>query len=244
MFLTNNQSFLNFDRHIDINGLLSIKPFISAFIAKNHHLLKPTKYVSANFATANRGIGDYYYDKNIHQELFTDPNTKDIVTDLLNCDQLGNYVIFEHEVTMGTFSIVPRYCKNYHTKCHKNECVALPEDSNLTFFYDWLDKQNIFSDYGRVTIFINYPGTATATHKDYPNVDQANSDEFIWLSFNDRKKFFLIDAETQQKIYLSGHCNWFNTGNFHGTDPVDWACYSIRVDGVFSDDFKQRAITA
>ena len=59
MFLAHNQPFLNFDHLVDVNGLLAIKPYVSAFIAKNHHLLKPTKFYGNLFKDHSLGTHDY-----------------------------------------------------------------------------------------------------------------------------------------------------------------------------------------
>lgn len=242
MFLTHNQPFLNFDQHIDVDGLIAMKPFLSAFIARNHHLLKPTKYVGGNFAKNQLGVGDFQQAFLNNPHIVSDQKLRTILTDLVNCDQFGNYVVFEEDVVTGIFSIIPRYCKNYLTKHLFSECVALSEDSQLDFFYQWLDRQDIFSEYGRVTFFVNYTGSSTPMHTDYPNANQANTDEFILFGISPSKQLFLFDTQTNQKIYLTGYCNWFNTNNYHGTEPVEKACYSIRVDGIFSDTFRQRAL--
>lgn len=245
MFLAHNRPFLNFDHLIDVHGLLAIKPYVSAFIAKNHHLLKPTKFHGALFKAGdhgNLGTHDYQDQFRTNSNVIDDPVLREVVSDLLRCDQFANYIVFEQDVTSCTFNITSRYALDYATKHHATECVALPEDKQLAFFYEWLDRQAIFSDYGRISLFINYPGAYSAVHTDYVDASGPAPDEFIWIDFApDRKKFYLLDVETDQKIYSPGHCNWFNTNNHHGSDPAPQACYSLRVDGLFSDGFKQRA---
>jgi hypothetical protein len=246
MFLAHNQPFLNFDHLVDINGLLAIKPYVSAFIAKNHHLLKPTKFHGSLFKDGNNGtlgIHDYQDEFRNNPNTIADPNLREVMLDLLRCDQFANYIVFEQDVTSCTFHVVPRYALDYATKHHATECVALPEDKQFAFFYEWLDRQEIFSDYGRVTLWVNYPGAYSAVHTDYADDSRPAPDEFIWIDFApDRKKFYLVD-DADEKIYSPGYCNWFNTNNRHGSDPAPQACYSLRVDGVFSDAFKRRAFT-
>ena len=234
MYFVNNQLYINFDHLLDIDSLLKIKPGISAFIARNQHRVKPTKYLKGNFLISANGIGDYQLDATKHPEKYGDP---EIITDLIANDLFGSYIVFEQDVLHGSMSCVPRYAKNYATKHLSQDCVAIPEDSQFDFFYKWLDQQNIFTDYGRVTIFINHPGSSGAIHRDYPDQDRANADQFIWISFNSRKQFFLYNNHTQEKTYIPGHCNWFNTGNWHGSDVVTQSGYTLRVDGVYSSQF-------
>lgn len=247
MLLTYNRPFLNFDHHLDIDGLLEIKPYISAFIAKNHHLLKPTKFQSDwdffHMENPPPGVNDYLTKFRANPDIILDPNLREIVTNLLNCDQYGSYIVFEQDVLWGTFSMAIRYSKDYMTKHRAAECTAQLEDKQFAFFYEWLDKQAIFNEYGRVNLFINYQGSNGPTHRDYPDASQPNQDEFILINFNpNNKKLFVIDNDTNEKIYISGYCNWFNTSNLHGSDPAPQACYSLRVDGVFSEEFKQRTM--
>ena len=244
MFLAHNQLFLNFDHLVDINSLLAIKPYVSAFIAKNHHLLKPTKFHGSLFKDRSLGTHDYQDQFEANPDMVADSNLREVVADLIRCDQFANYIVFEQDVTACTFTITSRYALDYATKHHATECVALPEDTQLAFFYEWLDRQAIFSDYGRTTLFINYPGGYSPIHTDYADSSRPSSDEFVWIDFApSRKKFYLLDVGTDQKIYSPGYCNWFNTNNHHGSDPAPQACYSLRVDGVFSDAFKRRAFT-
>jgi hypothetical protein len=240
MFLVNNKPFVSFDNYVDLNSLFELKPFVSTFIARNNHLIKPTKYVRGNLLAPENTV--WYYQNAFEQNINSIENNKlrTELIDLCNRDLFGNYIIFEEEISSGPFTITTRYANNYTNKHLESNCTKIPEDSQLNFFYNWLDNQNIFKEYGRITIFLNYTGTSTVIHKDFPDVNQANSDEFIWLSFNNRKKFFLLDTSNNDKIYLPGHCLWFNTGNYHGSDPAEHACYSIRVDGIFSEDFKQK----
>jgi len=241
MFLAHNQPFLNFDHLIDLNSLLAIKPYVSAFIAKNHHLLKPTKFYGSLFKDGSLGTHDYHDEFNTNPGVIADPKLREVVFDLCKSDQFANYIVFEKDVTACTFTITSRYALKYSTKHRATECVALLEDKQFDFFYEWLDRQAIFADYGRVVLFINYHGGYSPVHTDYVDASQPSADEFLWIDFApDRKKFYLLDVETNQKIYSSGHCNWFNTNNHHGSDPAPQACYSLRVDGVFSDAFKQR----
>ena len=238
MYTVNNKLFTNFDHLVDINGLLTLKPQISAFIALNGYRINPTKFSTDNFLTPNLlGITDLQIEAKQHPEKFGNP---DIVNDLLLNDQFGSYIIFEQDVVHNVNSFVLRYPMNYKLKHLAKECCRIPEDTKFNFFYNWLDNQHIFSDYGSVSFFINYPGSFTPIHKDYPRVDEANSDEFIWIKFNQHKQFFLYNNNTEEKIYAPGYCNWFNTGNWHGSDPVTQASYTLRVDGIFSDEFKSK----
>jgi hypothetical protein len=239
MFLTNNQAIYNFDHLVDIESLIKLRPYISGFVARNFHLLKPNKFISGNFDSGKKGIYDHFleYKENLDS---LDPTLKDMIQTLIDYDKFGNWVIFENETVTGNCVINCRYLKkSYKLKHLASECVAVPEDVEMTAFYHWLDNQHIFDQYGRVAMFVNLQNCFNPMHVDHYDSRDANNDEFVWISFSSHKRFFVYDAITKEKIYAKGHCNWFNTGNWHGTDPAEQACYSIRVDGVFSQQFRQ-----
>jgi hypothetical protein len=54
----------------------------------------------------------------------------------------------------------------------------------------------------------------------------------------------MLNHETGEKRYVESYSAWFDTVNqFHGTDPGEGLTFSIRVDGSFTDEFRQRIPT-
>jgi hypothetical protein len=51
----------------------------------------------------------------------------------------------------------------------------------------------------------------------------------------------VLNEKTNEKLYVRSYSAWFDTVNqFHGTDAAPGLCFSIRVDGVFSDALRER----
>lgn len=247
-----NQDFINLDELIDLDGLINMKPKISAFIANNGALLKPVKYPNGClFNRSLQGIQD------LQKKFENNPQNyknKEIIKYCIENDTFGSYIIYEEEnVVQGSYSLNLRYPKDYKNKHKTLACKSIEQDVLFDFFYEWLDRQNIFSEYGRVNFFVTHKGSKTEIHRDYINPnsdlklltpDQHNyisqldePEQFILINFTSRKKFFLYDSESTSKTYIAGICNWFDSSNFHGTDIVDQACYSLRIDGIFSKEF-------
>ena len=83
---------------------------------------------------------------------------------------------------------------------------------------------------------IDRPVTA---HRDHTDVDVCH--EFIWFRSNLRKPFYMLNQHTNEKLYVASYSAWFDTVNqFHGTDACPGISFSIRVDGVFTDEFRKR----
>ena len=84
--------------------------------------------------------------------------------------------------------------------------------------------------------------------------------EFVWIrtGVGPVKRFFVRDADGEKRYVHGGGevngeadgsfsppspesaaaCVWFDDHHCHCTDTIDEACYSIRVDGVFTDAFR------
>jgi hypothetical protein len=244
MYTVNNKIFQNFDHLLDINALLKLKPFLSAYIARNSEYCRPTKFGRMSFygeETKLTGVHDAVEYYKAHVESLDD-DLKPIIQELIANDLLGSFVIYEDDVTHTSLSFNTRYNTHGLYNKHKPECVArVPVDYQMQFFYNWLDAQHIFKEYGRVLFFISHPGSKQIAHTDPSDPEKNNPDEFIWINLNPkRKKFYVLNPITQEKTYVNGYVNWFNTDNFHGGDAVEYSCYALRIDGTFSDEFKEK----
>jgi hypothetical protein len=94
-----------------------------------------------------------------------------------------------------------------------------------------------FKATGRMLIIYDDAGALVPAHRDHLNIDVCH--EFIWFRTNLRKPFYMLNHITGEKLYVDSHSAWFDSVNqFHGSDPVDGLSFSIRVDGIFTDEFK------
>jgi hypothetical protein len=96
-----------------------------------------------------------------------------------------------------------------------------------------------FKSTGRILIIYDDKATAVPAHRDHLSTDVCN--HFIWFRTNLKKPFYLLNNETNEKLYVESYSAWFDSVNqFHGSDPCDGLSFSIRVDGVFTDKFRKR----
>ena len=96
-----------------------------------------------------------------------------------------------------------------------------------------------FKATGRMLIMYDESGRAVSAHRDHDSAELCH--EFIWLRTNFDKPFYMLNPETEEKLYVTSHSAWFDSVNqFHGADASGGLSFSIRVDGVFSDDFRNR----
>ena len=96
-----------------------------------------------------------------------------------------------------------------------------------------------FSATGRILIMYDDVARAGPAHRDHVETDVCH--EFIWFRTNLRKPFYMLNHETNEKRYVTSYSAWFDTVNqFHGTDACEGISFSIRVDGIFTDEFRKR----
>lgn len=91
---------------------------------------------------------------------------------------------------------------------------------------------------GRVLIIFDEDGLDTPAHVDH--TDPTWRQEFIWFRPNLHKQFYVVDNQSNAKVYVDSYSAWFDTGKIrHGVDGRDGFAISIRVDGAFTPEFRR-----
>ncbi|MBY0589277.1 hypothetical protein K2X85_19050 [bacterium] len=92
---------------------------------------------------------------------------------------------------------------------------------------------------GRILIIFDDAGLDTPAHVDHS--DPTWRQEFIWFRPNLNKRFYVLDDNSNQKVYIDSYSAWFDTGKTrHGVDGCKRFAISIRVDGVFIPEFRHK----
>ncbi|MBV9214866.1 MAG: hypothetical protein JO053_01720 [Acidobacteria bacterium] len=95
-----------------------------------------------------------------------------------------------------------------------------------------------FRSTGRILIMYDDVPRSVTPHRDHVETEICH--EFLWFRTNLRKPFFMLNPATGEKKYVSTYSAWFDSVNqFHGSDACDGLSFSIRVDGHFTDEFRQ-----
>jgi hypothetical protein len=76
-------------------------------------------------------------------------------------------------------------------------------------------------------------------HRDGEPGDQVRPDEFVTFCPAANKRLFLWDEETRTRNYAPSWAYWFNDFDYHGVAADPFFRYSVRVDGVFTDEFRE-----
>ena len=96
-----------------------------------------------------------------------------------------------------------------------------------------------FRAIGRMLIIYDNAGAPVPPHRDHLNADVCY--EFVWFRTNKKKPFYVLNEQTDEKKYIESYAAWFDTVNqYHGADAAEGLNFSIRVDGKFTDEFRNK----
>ncbi len=94
-----------------------------------------------------------------------------------------------------------------------------------------------FKEIGRCNIMGLEANDLGTVHRDGdPNVKH-EVDHFITFCPGRAKRLFLWDETLRKKTHVESRVYWFNDSDYHGVEADPYFRYSIRVDGIFEDDF-------
>lgn len=253
----NGQPFINLDPFIDVEQLMSMKEqlchaFTDAWLGlgKGNQALPSVAGHPANWPnnTPNK--------EETHLPQYPGFELSGAVYKTLNDETMPGHKTVKHYFDNGHPSYANMFLKlmgenqgigyqlfirqpttsNYAEKHLADKTKESLYYDRFVFFLDWLKTQKIFKEIGRALIFFNDQDQYCLVHRDHNQFNEvAEPDQFIWLTvFPDRKKFFVLDGETGERHYFNCHAAWFDTANWHGSDPSPYAAFSIRVDGTFT----------
>jgi hypothetical protein len=105
----------------------------------------------------------------------------------------------------------------------------------------WLDQLMgpVFEQYGRIIFFIHEHDCQLLLHRD--GVAYApHHNEFLWINPMEVKKFYIYDEDTDTRHYVDSPVVFFNDLDMHGGDVTSSMTWSLRIDGVFSEEFRRK----
>lgn len=235
MFQINDKAIVDLTPYVNVDELLSLKPKIDYAVAKHHETQMPAQYGGQLFL--DKGLGFIDVSEELKLELI---NKYPFIGDL-NYKQLLLWLRYTLDIKYGQSHLHVIKAREWHTKHLSAHCDKMPPYDDFKPIIDWVEAQNIFSDYGRINLFLNEPYTQTPIHFDPPSCEYTDKDQFIWITLDDRKKFFVYDPKSKTKHYLNGYVGTFDNHNYHGSEATEYASYSIRFDGVFSSAFLEKS---
>ena len=107
------------------------------------------------------------------------------------------------------------------------------------FLIDWILEKLPFKQIGRINIFGVDSCQHVTVHRDNNPFVMLEDHNSIMISPNMEKRGFIYDQENDVQHYVDSNCYVFHDLNYHGVDPSPKWTYTIRVDGIFTDEFSK-----
>jgi hypothetical protein len=118
-----------------------------------------------------------------------------------------------------------RRAKTYEQKMVAETCQWGKEMKNLPGLLGFIQTLP-FEGIGRVLLLPD----RTLRHQD------PIANEFIWMQVGNKRFFVEVGGEQH---YVTSTFAWFDASHFHGSEEPESGSYSLRVDGVFKESFRQ-----
>ena len=128
--------------------------------------------------------------------------------------------------------------KNYHyNKRYKKYYNETKYYTDIEYLKEFIESLPFFKEIGFIRIWVDYTGNMGSAHIDHSYKDL--KDEFVWLCPYGYKKLYVKRNGRKEYIQDNHKCIWFNTQQLHGIDYTGKFSISIRIDGIFTDEFRK-----
>jgi hypothetical protein len=228
---------INLDEFFDIESLDNIFYDIVEGVVLSKEYFEPV-VIGSKYAQYDESINEV----TIHMKEELEEEIEKLKAKGLTESQIYDYVKYGYPTVSFGNKLLLRTYNNYHAGFGVKHLERLNHDTpayaNFESLRTWLNNCGAFSEIGRILLFITERHCLTEVHCDYAD-GKTRKDQFLWINPRKKKKFFVLD-ETLNKKYLTGVINTFDNASWHGSEPAETACFSIRVDGKFSDSFLNR----
>jgi hypothetical protein len=210
---------------------MSVYDFTSAPMLQSF----PWEETFVGLARANKTITTFYGDEHSKRHDTNDQRWKDR-------NEWRWYNVLRDGLTVEGFNVNVTSFIGEHWWARIHEPVWL-ETVNAQYFdplLQWITDSGIFNHTGRILFFIQLQNQGSPQHIDF-DVERVpqhlrQPSEFLWLTPPTNPKKLLVDGE------LAPWACWFNHFKPHGTVAQDRPQWSLRVDGKFTDEFRNQYI--
>lgn len=241
MHTINGHPYINLESFVDLAGLEAIKKDIIWGIVKSRRAFEDTSSSTQNLYNQN---GDPSLLPVARPENLQDPNNpnyeyfKRLDFNRQGCLMFSRYAGKYQQMGQSLHLRSFMGAVNIKMKSSAKDCIDYPMYENFPSLRAWIEKQNIFSEIGRILFFLNSPHEPHAIHRDtfvgYP-------DNFIHINLDlDRKDTFILDDKGREQV-IKSKVSVFDVRNWHGSRGKDYYGWTLRFDGKFSKEWAERA---
>jgi len=244
------KDYINLDPYLDIDTVKSLhykicKGIVQSKYKKEGNIVKPGGFDNAyelTFKPTFQALEEYY-------ALPDDHEIKILGKELGELDNRDEFVLFL-KLVLGAydpyqFIFLKTESGGWDTRF--DEKPWTPDAEYFPELKKWIESLigPVFEHVGRIIIFKAEHDGITALHRDLIHPTETDySDhrhEFIHLRTRLDRPFYIWDRELDKKIETTAHAIFFNDQDWHNGGTANVQTFSIRIDGKFTEQFRQLA---
>lgn len=244
-----NKPYIDLDPYLDIEGFKSLhykicKGIVLSKYKKEGNIVRPGGYDKAHpvpFKPTFQALDEYY-------ALPEDHEIRVIGKELGEMDNRDQFVLYL-KLALGAYDpyqFIFLKTEEGGWETRFEEKAWTPDAEHFPELRTWLEKLigTVFTHLGRIIIFKAEHDGKTALHRDliYPTETDFfdHRHEFIHLRTRLDRPFYIWDPESDTKVLTESHAIFFNDQDWHNGGESNVQTFSIRVDGVFTEEFRNK----
>jgi hypothetical protein len=244
----NSQPYLNLDPYIDVDGFSALhyemcKGIVMADHKKEGNMVKPAaiEQYTFEFKPLFQALEEYH-------ALPDDHEIKKMGVEIGEYKNRDKFMLFL-KLAMGAYDPYQFIFLKTEDGGWETRFEEKAWTSDVRHFPNvkaWIEKElqdKVFKTIGRIIIFKAEHDCITPVHRDLLEGESdyyPHRHEFIHIRPNLDKPFYIQDPENNTKVTVESRACFFNDLDWHAGGYARTQTYSMRVDGVFSEEFRQR----
>lgn len=110
--------------------------------------------------------------------------------------------------------------------------------------YTWIESLKTSGVFASITEAYFLTLDAGGVPFDHYHPNRGSAAEFLHIRPKIVRPFYIRDSKSLEKTYIDARVAWWDDRVIHGGDPVKFPTYTLRIDGAFSNEFRQTALNA
>ncbi len=235
MLGVNGQPFISFDNELDLSVMQIIHNEMCIGLAMVNGSHERCQCLKGH----NEAVDLYDYRYKDYAALL--PEDVDMFN-LMNPEQQRKFMLIKYGVYFPWTHCIRFLEPNSWPTKHSSAGKTIPNILQSWFpkTIEWCYSLPMFSEIGRMNVFGVHPNNPVSCHRDKNPAEWLIDDEFVMILPVLKKPLYVYDDVKKEKHYINCHVAAFNDLDYHGADATTEFSYTIRIDGVFTPEYKER----
>jgi hypothetical protein len=246
----NSQPYIDLDSHIDVEGFSKLhyeicRGLVEAEYKKEGNMVKPggCDSYTPSFKPLFQALEEYHqlpddHEIKIQGRILGEYNNRDKFMLFLKL-ALGAYDPYQF-IFLKTEE--GGWQSRFDEKAWTSDAVKY--FPNLMIWLNRLVEENVFKHLGRIIFFKAEHDCLMPAHRDLILPDETeyfdHRHEFIHIRPNLDKPFYIWDTDLKNKVLVTSRATFFNDQDWHAGGRTNLQTYSLRIDGIFTDQFREK----